>query len=125
MVRALCRRGHSLPELIVAVTFLGASLGAVGATAAAAAGRTRDAVLKQEAVRQAGAILDSLLAAPRLEDGERQLTGAGFRWTVLETGATPRVEVMATGPGGRELVRIEARWFPAEEPLPLQDGTGP
>lgn len=124
MVRAASRPGHSLPELIVAVAFLGASLGAVGATAAAAAGRTRDAVLKQEAVRQTGTILDSLLAAPQLENGERQLTGVAIHWKVLESVATPRVEVVATGPRGRELVRIEARWFPAEKPLPFEDGPG-
>lgn len=118
MVRVRCRRGHSLPELIVAVTFLGASLGAVGTTAAAAAARTRTAVLQQEAVREAAAILDSLLAAPVVQDGNRELPGIALRWITVGSGATPRVEVTAIGPNGRDWVRLEAPWFPPEEALP-------
>lgn len=120
-----CRPGHSLPELIVAVTFLGACLGVVGATAAAAASRTRGAVLQQEAVRRAGTVLDSLLAAPGVQDGELQLAGVTIHWAVLESGATPLVEVGSTGPDGRELVRLEARWFPPEGPLPWPDAAAP
>lgn len=125
MVTVGCRRGHSLPELIVAVTFLGASLGAVGTTAAAAAGRTRGAVLQQQAVREAGALLDSLLEASPIEDGERQVGSVAFRWAAIASGATTRVEVTGTGPAGRELVRLEGQWFPAEEALPWEDAGAP
>lgn len=125
MVSPGCRRGHSLAELIVAVTFLGASLGTVGATAAAAAGRSRGAVLRQEAVREAATILDSLMTASQVEDGELDVAGARLRWAVLDAAPTPRVEVTATGPGGRELVRLETRWYPAEEPLPWEDVASP
>lgn len=119
------RVGHSLAELIVAVTVLGVALGAVSATAVVGAGRTRDAALRQEAVRHAAAALDSLLAAPVAQDGERLLPGLHLYWTARGDDAAPDVEVTAIRSDGRTLVRLAARWFPPEPPLPWPTATGP
>lgn len=118
MVSALCRPGHSLPELIVAVTLLGAALGAVSAMAVLATGWTSGAVLQQEGVRQTAAVLDSLLTAPLVEDGERRRAGVAVRWTARGAGSGLELAVTATGPDGRALARLEAPWFPPQPILP-------
>lgn len=125
MVRVGRRAGHSLPELIVAVTLLGVSLAAAGAAAAMGAGRTRDAALRQEAVRQTAAVLDSLLAAPVLVAGERDLPAFHIVWTVAADDGPVRVEVTATRSDGRSLVRLGGPWFPPEPALPRATATAP
>lgn len=125
MVTARTRPGHSLPELIVAVTFLGASLCAVGATAALGAGWTSRAVMRQDAVRAAAATLDSLLAAPAVAHGQRTLGPVSLRWTTSDAPAGLEVEVTAAGPDGRELARLAAPWTPAAPLLPWPDAPAP
>jgi Tfp pilus assembly protein PilV len=58
------RAGHSLPELLVAMTFLAATLAAMASTAVLATRWTSDALLRQRALSIAEAALDSLAALP-------------------------------------------------------------
>lgn len=58
------RAGHSLPELLVALTFLGASLTAMASTAVLATRWTGDAVARQQSRSVAESVLDSLALAP-------------------------------------------------------------
>ena len=80
MVGRVHRAGHSLPELIVAVTFLAATAAAVGNLAVFGARRTAEAVGRQHAVRTAEIVLDSLVAAPPAAVGGTVRGGHAVRW---------------------------------------------
>lgn len=118
------RAGHTLAELVVAITFLGATLSGLAAAALVGARWTRDAVLRQEALAVATATLDSLLALPAPPDpGGREaapLPGA-LAWAVSDRddgAAVVEVEVRLRGVAARALVR--GLWS-APPPL-LDDG---
>lgn len=115
-MRGAARAGHSLPELIVAVTLLGVCLGAAGATAVLGSGRTGAGVLRQEAVRGAAMVLDSLLAADLVLPGGRRWGRVNLAWALSPPVEAPRVEVVATGPADEPLAQLSAPWFP---PAPL------
>jgi type II secretory pathway pseudopilin PulG len=73
------RAGHSLPELVVALTFLGASLTAMASTAVLATRWTGHEVARQQALSVAETILDSLALAsdpPVVGTADRE------RWTI-------------------------------------------
>lgn len=108
------RPGHSLPELIVAVCFLGTSLAAVGASVVLGSRWALDATRRQEAVREAAAVLDSLAMAPGADDGTRTVSEMTVQWTV--TG--PLVRVTVADGSGRLLTELEGRRFPSIPALP-------
>lgn len=86
MVRRV-RPGHSLPELIVAVTFLATSMVAVGGMAVLGGRWTARAVDRQEAVRLAGAVLDSVAGLGAASTGSAEAEGFRVRWRVADGGA--------------------------------------
>jgi hypothetical protein len=90
------RPGHSLPELIVAVTFLAGTAVAVGGMAVLGGRWTALSVARQEAIRLAGSVLDSVTAAPAAVAGEREIDGLRVRWSADEDGG---IRVVVT-PGG-------------------------
>ena len=106
----MVRAGHSLPELVVALTFLGVSMGAVGAAGLAGVERSARAARATEAMLVATAVLDSA-AVP----GAPAAAGAAVRdvW---------RVEWQPTGPlHARVLVYHRRETVPVvdlELPLP-------
>jgi hypothetical protein len=119
------RAGHSLPELIVALTLLGATLAAASATALLGARWTHEAVLRQRALGVAEATLDSLSVLDwQPAAGERDLPDLAARveWSVeglvAGGGATVRVTVQAVGGtqgGGSPIAELRGLWIP---PLP-------
>lgn len=108
------RPGHSLPELIVAVTFLATTLVAVGGTAVMGARWTARGAATQEAVRLAGRVLDSLAVVPGAIGGASEADGFAVAWSV--TGTTIRVEVGAGS--GDPLVVLEGAVMPELPVLP-------
>jgi Tfp pilus assembly protein PilV len=66
VTRRAAPAGHSIPELIVALTFLAAALAAVTSSTLLASRWTTDAVLRQRALSAAEAALDSITARPDL-----------------------------------------------------------
>lgn len=124
-MRGAARAGHSLPELIVAVTLLGVCLGAAGATAVLGSGRTGAGVLRQEAVRGAAMVLDSLLTADPVLPGERRWGRVHLVWSLSPAIGAPSVEVIATGPADEPLVRLSAPWFPPPPRIPWSEAVDP
>ncbi|MFO7892289.1 MAG: hypothetical protein R6U63_01030 [Longimicrobiales bacterium] len=110
------RPGHSLPELIVAVTFLATTLVAVGGMAVLGGRWTVRAVAVQEAVRVGGAVLDSLVVAGAAGSGAVVSDGFQVRWDAGE-GARIRVEV-ATTVDAEPLVVLEGEPLPRVPVLP-------
>lgn len=113
MPRAV-RSGHSLPELIVAVTFLATTLVAVGGTAVVGARWTARGAATQEAIRIAGRVLDSLAVVPAAVGGTGEVDGFVVVWSAA--GAGIRVEVRA-GPDD-PLVVLEGAPVPDLPVLP-------
>lgn len=114
--------GHSLPELVVAMVFLGATIPAVGATAALAARWTADAVTRQEALRLAAQTLDSVAAAAAPVAGAGVVGGLSVRWWPDEAGDPGRINVELTDRYGALLVTLTGLHHPALPVLP-DDGT--
>lgn len=113
------RSGHSLPELVVAVTFLATSLLAVGASTVLGARWTARAAARQEAVRLAGTVLDSMTAFPVSTEGDTTIDGFSIRWgTGPDGGTTVRV---SAGNGGPVLAELEGYRLPVLPVLPDRD----
>jgi Tfp pilus assembly protein PilV len=115
--------GHSLPELVVALTFLGASLTAMASAAVLASRWTGDAVDRQRALIVAEAVLDSLLQlADPPEPGSVSLEGWTAAWAVDSAGPThARVVEVTAGrmDRSRPAVRFQGLWVaPPWGPLP-------
>ncbi len=108
------RPGHSLAELIVAITLLAAGLVGVGATSTLATRRGSFALRQQEAVFAAAAVLDSLVLAPDATAGLREHGGWRIRWTA----AAGQLVVTAETVDGLMLVELEGRSAPAVPVLP-------
>lgn len=109
----MTRAGHSLPELIVALVFVGVAMAAIAGGSLLAARVTTDAVRSQEAVARAAALLDSLVAAPAVIPGELLDEGMRAAWTFGADGPGGTVEVRITAPpGAPELARLEGYWIP-------------
>ena len=112
------RPGHSLPELLVALTFLGASVAAVSASALVGARLTAGAAARQDALRLAAAVLDSLSATPAPTSGGGEVRGLRVDWWV-DAGTDPsglRVEVR--DPGSRLLAVLRGAHHPTIPVLP-------
>ena len=112
--RRRLRHGHSLPELVVAVTFLASTLVAVGGTAVLGARWTARAATVQGAIRVAEHVLDSLAVLADPEPGEALVERLHARWSV--SGRSVRVEVSA--PDGPTLVVLTGPRIPAVPVLP-------
>lgn len=112
------RPGHSLVELIVALTLLGASLAAISATTLLSVRRTRDAVHLQEATGLATALMDSLLAEPEPRSGIRRGPWGSIVWEVegAATGRVVRMRVVAAD--GRTTAELRGLWIPAAPAAP-------
>lgn len=124
-MRGAARAGHSLPELVVAVALMGVCLGAAGATAVLGSGRSDAGMLRQEAVRGAATVLDSLLATDPVHPGERRWGRVHLAWELSHHGDVPRVEVIATGPSSEPLVQLSAPWYPPPLTIPWSTGADP
>lgn len=110
--------GHSLPELIVTLVFLGAAIPAVGVAATLAARWTAGAVAGQEALRLAAQTLDSVAAAPAPTSGSRAVGASRVYWWV-GAGTDPgeiRVEVVHRS--GTRLATLSGRRHPTIPRLP-------
>lgn len=110
------RPGHSLPELIVAVTFLATTLVAVGGMAVLGGRWTTRAVALQEAVRAGGVVLDSLVVAGASGTGSVASGRFRVRWDAGE-GTRIRVEVARAVDAG-PLVVLEGESLPRVPVLP-------
>lgn len=110
------RPGHSLPELMVAVAFLGVAMGGVAASTLLGARWAADALLRQEALRVAAATLDSVAAAAEPASGARGSARWRIRWHVGS--GDGRVTVTVESPDGSPLARLEGRRVPALPTLP-------
>ena len=94
--------GHSLVELIVAMTFLASTVVAVGGTALLAEQRSGRAVATQRATRLAAAALDSVARAGGTTAGNRSEAGLTLRWGPIGD----RIRVTAVDPAGITLVTL-------------------
>lgn len=119
------RSGHSLPELIVALALLGATLAAVASSAVLGARWTHEAAARQGALAVAEAVLDSLNAlADPPGSGDRELSVPPWvvEWVVAPGDASRGLGVRVharPGPGAtspaRPLAEAYGLWLP---PLP-------
>ncbi len=114
------RPGHSLPELIVTITFLTAALAGVGASSLLGARWATAAVRQQEGVRLAGSVLDSLVWTPSPASGSRTDGPWRLHWAV--DGA--RIVVTAEVGGGPVVVELEGRRAPLVPVLPDDPARG-
>lgn len=119
------RPGHSLPELIVALTLMGATLAGAASTALLGSRWTADAVARQRALGFGEATLDSLARHAEMP-GPGEVVDAGTGWVVAwavdrldgADAARLRVTVMA-GPAGQPLAELVRVWIPpVPGPLP-------
>ncbi len=105
------RAGHSLVELIVAVTFIGASFAGLAATAVLGARWTLLAGAREEALALAGATLDSLLGTPGPpESGAFEQAGVLVAWTVEPAGAGAVVRIEARREAPAVSAELEGLW---------------
>ena len=93
----MVRWAFSLVEVIVAMTVL--SIGSLAVTASTIVSvRTFNRAEQQEnALREAEAVLDSLLAAPAASPGSRASTHLTLSWTVSDSSGVVIVTARATG----------------------------
>lgn len=121
------RGGHSLPELLVAVTLLGTTIGAIATAGIHAFRTTMDAVQGQEALSLAALCLDSLLLSPDPRSGERVAGAYALRWIVEPDGAgrSVRVRAVARRQGGaaRAAARLQAFWIQTPHAVSAFGGT--
>lgn len=108
------RAGHSLPELIVAVTILAVAFGGIAASTHLGGRWTRDSLRRQTAIRAATEVLDSLSLVAEPEAGERQTAGLRMVWA--SSGAGGDLLVTALTPAGDTLFHITGRSLP---PIPV------
>jgi hypothetical protein len=112
------RPGHSLPEVIVAMTFLAATFGALVSATELASRRTAEAVVRQRALAVAGAVLDSLVHLPHLPAaGAGHAAGLPWpvEWEVEPAHDLPLawIDVVVGRREGREpLVLLSGVWAP-------------
>jgi Tfp pilus assembly protein PilV len=103
------RPGHTLAEVLVALTFLGASLTAMASAAVLASRWTGDAVGRQQALAVAEAVLDSLTGLPDApQPGARDVE----RWTL-------EWAVDSVGPAKARMIRLTA-WTAERGPHSVQ-----
>lgn len=119
----VARRGHSLVELMVALTLLAGSLASISATTHLSLRRTQDAVQLQEAGALALAVMDSLLADPDPRAGSGTGDWGTMRWEAeaTEGGRVLRVRVGSLR-DDRTVAEVESFWVPVP---PIVPGTAP
>ena len=88
------RWGHSLPELLVTLSFLGVSMGAVTAALLHGGRNTAAAAFRQEAVALAAATLDSLTVTPVAASDSAVTSRFRVRWTLSPIPSGQAVEVV-------------------------------
>lgn len=110
-----CRRGHSLPELIVTVAVVATLTGAVAASTLLGARWTAEAGARQGALARAATVVDSLL--PR-EPGAGSVVVDGYRVAWEAEGDTPDLVLHAIDPDGDTLVTLRAAWVRPPPVLP-------
>lgn len=116
-------RGHSLVELMVALTLLGISLAAISATTVLSVRRTQDAVHFQEATALGLALLDSLLADPDPRSGTGPGEWGAIHWEVRDTVVGRLVSVrVGARRDHRTVAEFGGLWIPTPPPFP---GTAP
>lgn len=108
------RPGHSLPELIVTITFLTAALAGVGASSLLGARWAAAAFQQQEGVRLASVLLDSLVWSTSPASGSGSDGPWRLRWAVDGT----RIVVTAATGSGPVVVELEGRLAPLVPLLP-------
>lgn len=120
------RAGHSLPELIVAVTLLATSAVAVAGMAVLGGRWTAGAVARQEAVRLAGAILDSVAAQPGATEGRLDVNGFRVRWSAggEHPGDTPDLGDRSDPTAGGAGIRVVVSRVAGGPPLAVLWGRG-
>jgi hypothetical protein len=119
------RAGHSLPELVVAVAFLGATVGVVGASSVLGARQVALAALRHEAIRAASTALDSVAAAPAPAAGGRATARLLIRWTPVARLGGPGLSVtVVSRADGRPLATLVGAVPPSVDTLP-RVGAGP
>lgn len=114
----MTRPGHSLAELLVALTLLGVGLAATGAAMLAAYRHTGKIMMRERALVCAAALLDSLVAVEEPADGGRQEAGLELRWHV-EAGPEERLVTAECGPAGGEVVRVQGMHLGPVAVIPL------
>lgn len=114
----MSRPGHSLAELLVALTVLAATAGAVAGASAAAARTATVLVRRQEALSLAAATLDSLVAAPDPRGGAGVADRFHVRWTVEAIAAARRLSVHVVDPAAEAQARLETVWAPPPPAYP-------
>jgi hypothetical protein len=107
--------GRSLAELLVAVTFLGCTLGAIGAATVLGARWSTDAVARQRALELAGMVLDSLTVAEAPGPGAVSRGGFTATWAVHRAAVEVRV---SRRPGETALAELRGRILPPVPALP-------
>ena len=112
------RQGHSLVELIVTLTFLAATLGAIAGGAVAAVRWTSSAARQQEALAVAASTLDSLLASPAPEAGSGEVRGWSVGWEIAPDSAGRMVRVVASDSRTGLEAAITGLWIPVPPVLP-------
>lgn len=111
------RMGHSLVELLVALTVLGVGLGSVSAANVFAMRSTNDALLRERAVVLAAATLDSLTALPVPAGGTRHVSGIRMEWLVDASTDGGDIHLSAWPEGSRRWTeRLHARFL---APMPV------
>lgn len=118
------RRGHSLPELIVALTLLGVALAGTAGAAVMGSRWTTEGAVRQGALSVAQTVVDSLTRLPDAPTAGADVwagSGGVIQWDV-ETAQVPaaawvRVRVM-TRAGDRSLAELHGLWVPPIPTLP-------
>lgn len=111
------RRGHSLVELLVALTVLGVGLGAVSAASVFAMRSTNDALLRERAVILGVGTLDSLTALRAPGGGTRHVSGIRMEWVVDASTDGGDIHLSAWPESSRRWTeRLHARFL---APLPV------
>ncbi len=113
------RTGHSLAELIVAVTVLGVGLGSVSGAGVFALRRTDDALQRERAVILAVATLDSLAALAAPAAGDLDVSGIRLQWVVDPAEGGGDIRLWATPAGAHGWVEhFRARFLVPAPALP-------
>lgn len=117
--------GHSLPELLVAMVFLGATIPAVGAAAALAARWTADAATRQEALAAAAQTLDSVAVVAAPASGAAVVGALSVRWWVGAAADSGRIRVEVADRAGASLATLTGLLHPILPVLPDAEALAP
>lgn len=117
--------GHSLPELLVAMVFLGTTVPAVGAAAALAARWTAGAATRQEALAAAARALDSVAALEAPASGTAPAGALSVRWWVGAGADSGRIRVEVADRYGALLATLTGLQHPILPVLPDAEAPAP